>query len=169
MLFYVSFWLVARMEHKLDGVRPGPIVSCLARPTFSLIMVGFTAVYREGFETALFYQALRSFMPGCAGVRRALRRASLPSPRSPWRCSASVAERRSRSSRRSPLRVSCSRRWRSSATVQALQATTAHHRLDSLPRLPTFLSQVTGYWPTLQSIVARVARMIYIIGGAMHS
>ncbi len=27
-------------------------------------MVGFTAVYREGFETALFYQALWSFGAG---------------------------------------------------------------------------------------------------------
>ena len=30
----------------------------------SLMLVGFTAVYREGFETALFYQALLSFGPG---------------------------------------------------------------------------------------------------------
>ena len=30
----------------------------------SLMMVGFTAVYREGFATALFYQALISFGTG---------------------------------------------------------------------------------------------------------
>ena len=32
--------------------------------TAALVLVGFTAVYREGFETALFYQALLSFGPG---------------------------------------------------------------------------------------------------------
>ena len=32
--------------------------------TASLVLVGFTAVYREGFETALFYQALLSFGDG---------------------------------------------------------------------------------------------------------
>ena len=32
--------------------------------TASLVLVGFTAVYREGFETALFYQSLLSFGDG---------------------------------------------------------------------------------------------------------
>ena len=47
---------------------------------FSLMLIGFTAVYREGFETVLFYEALLSFGTGLGlsiaigfglGVRRA--------------------------------------------------------------------------------------------------
>ena len=66
MLFYVSFWLVARMEHKrwMEFVRARLWSAVSLGSTFSLIMVGFTAVYREGFETALFYQALWSFGAG---------------------------------------------------------------------------------------------------------
>ena len=66
MLFYVSFWLVARMEHKrwMEFVRARLWSAVSLGSTFSLVMVGFTAVYREGFETALFYQALWSFGAG---------------------------------------------------------------------------------------------------------
>ena len=51
--------------------------------------------------------------------------------------------------------------------VHSLQAgdLIAYHRLDNWPRLPIFLSQVTGYWPTLQSIVAQIVLLaIYAIG-----
>ena len=41
--------------------------------TASLMLLGFTAVYREGFETALFYQALLSFGAGLTRGRRRLR------------------------------------------------------------------------------------------------
>src|SRR3954470_10194843 len=33
----------------------------------SLVLLGFTAVYREGFESVLFYQALLSFGAGLGG------------------------------------------------------------------------------------------------------
>jgi len=51
--------------------------------------------------------------------------------------------------------------------VHALQAgdLIAYHRLDDWPHLPIFLSQVTGYWNTLQSIVAQIVlSLIYILG-----
>ena len=38
--------------------------------TLALFMVGFTAVYREGLETALFYQALLTFARGLEPLGR---------------------------------------------------------------------------------------------------
>jgi high-affinity iron transporter len=171
MLFYVSFWLVARMEHKrwMEFVRARLWSAVSIGSTFSLIMVGFTAVYREGFETALFYQALWSFGAGLgiwvlAGLFAGLIALT------------AVALVMFRLGRRIPIKqfmniaVACV--MLTSVTflgnaVHALQAgdLIAYHRLDNWPRLPIFLSQVTGYWPTLQSIVAQIVLLaIYAIG-----
>jgi high-affinity iron transporter len=171
MLFYVSFWLVARMEHKrwMEFVRARLWSAVSLGSTFSLVMVGFTAVYREGFETALFYQALWSFGEGLgiwvlAGLFAGLLALT------------GVAWAMFRLGRRVPVRrfmniaVACV--MLTSVTflgnaVHALQAgdLIAYHRLDSWPRLPIFLSQVTGYWPTVQSVIAQIAlSAIYLIG-----
>ena len=84
MLFYVSFWLIARLEHKrwLEFVKARMWSAVSVGSTLSLMLVGFTAVYREGFETALFYQALLSFGTGL-GVLHRSPASSSASPRSP--------------------------------------------------------------------------------------
>ncbi len=170
MLFYVSFWLVARMEHKrwMEFVRARLWSAVSLGSTFSLIMVGFTAVYREGFETALFYQALWSFGEGLgvwvlAGLFAGLLALT------------AVALAMFRLGRRVPVKrfmnvaVVCvmitSVTFLGNA-VHALQAgdLIAYHRLDNWPRLPIFLSQVSGYWPTVQSVIAQIVlSAIYLI------
>ena len=82
VLFYVSFWLIARLEHKrwMEFLRSRVWSAVSVGSTASLVLVGFTAVYREGFETALFYQALLSFGAGLGwssslGLSRWARRA----------------------------------------------------------------------------------------------
>ncbi len=75
MLFYVSYWLLSRMEvakwnrfvksQMQDAVTSGS--------SFALASVAFLAVYREGFETVLFYKALLlsgsdSLMPVLGGM-----------------------------------------------------------------------------------------------------
>ena len=66
VLFYVSFWLIARLEQKrwMEFVRARLWSAISIGSTGSLVAVGFTAVYREGFETALFYQSLLTFGEG---------------------------------------------------------------------------------------------------------
>ncbi|MCU1399017.1 MAG: putative iron/lead transporter, partial [Acidimicrobiales bacterium] len=174
MLFYVSFWLVARMEHKrwMEFVRARLWSAVSLGSTFSLVMVGFTAVYREGFETALFYQALWSFGAGLgvwvlAGLFAGLLALT------------AVAIVMFRLGRRVPVKrfmniaVVCvmitSITFLGNA-VHALQAgdLIAYHRLDSWPRMPIFLSQVTGYWTTLQSIVAQLVLSAIYIAGAVY-
>ena len=59
-LFYVSYWLISKLEVATwkSYVR-GKMESALSGGSaFALASVAFLAVYREGFETVLFYKAL---------------------------------------------------------------------------------------------------------------
>jgi high-affinity iron transporter len=66
VLVAVSFWLVSRIEQRrrMEFMR-AQVASALAAGTgVAFAGLGFTAVYREGFETVLFYQALALFADG---------------------------------------------------------------------------------------------------------
>ena len=66
VLFVVSFWLVSRLDHKhwLEFMRARVAAAISAGSAVAFAGLGFTAVYREGFETVLFYQALAIFAEG---------------------------------------------------------------------------------------------------------
>jgi high-affinity iron transporter len=77
VLFYVSYWLFAKREvaRWVSYLR----TKASSSATFSLFGVAFLAVYREAFETVLFYQALLA-QPGsgsAAGVGAVLGAAAL--------------------------------------------------------------------------------------------
>ena len=67
MLFYVSYWLLSRMEvAKWNRFVKGKVEDALTSGSaLALASVAFLAVYREGFETVLFYKAL--FVAGGSG------------------------------------------------------------------------------------------------------
>ncbi len=69
MLFWVSYWLVSKMEiakwNQFVRTRLSDALS--RRSMFALASVAFLAVYREGFETVLFYKAL-ALSGGGSGV-----------------------------------------------------------------------------------------------------
>ena len=60
VLFYVSYWLVSKADVKQwkEYVRSKTQSAAGSRGGFALVSVSFLAVYREAFETMLFYQAL---------------------------------------------------------------------------------------------------------------
>lgn len=60
VLFYVSYWLVSKIEAtKWQSYITGKMQKAVTTgSTFTLSMVAFLSVYREGFETVLFYKAL---------------------------------------------------------------------------------------------------------------
>jgi high-affinity iron transporter len=69
VLFYVSYWLLSKIEAaKWTAFVRGKMQSALSSGSgLALTAVAFLAVYREGFETILFYKAL--FMSaGTSGV-----------------------------------------------------------------------------------------------------
>ena len=75
-LFYVSYWLVSKMEvAKWNRFVKSKVEKALSRKSaLALASVAFLAVYREGFETVLFYKALAvsggtgSWIPVLAGI-----------------------------------------------------------------------------------------------------
>ena len=170
VLFYVSFWLIARLEHKrwMEFVRARLWSAISVGSTGSLVAVGFTAVYREGFETALFYQSLVTFGEGMGryillGVGLAL--VAL----------AAVAWLVFKVGRKLPVRTfmntavamvmatSIAFLGNAMNTLQAADVI-AYRRTDG-PRLPIFLAEATGIWPTVPSLVAQGAlTAVYVLG-----
>ncbi len=63
VLFYVSFWILNKIEHKrwMEFVKAKVFQASTAGGTMVFVMLSFFTVYREGFETVLFYQAMFSF------------------------------------------------------------------------------------------------------------
>jgi high-affinity iron transporter len=140
--------------------------------TFALVLIGFTAVYREGFETALFYQALMSFGSGlglyvAAGLVTGLV------------VLAGVAWLIFRLGRRIPLKA-----FLSTAVVLLMLTSIAFlrnavrslqeadvialHRWPGWPRLPIFLSQSLGYWPSRETLTAQLVLMTVYALGALY-
>jgi high-affinity iron transporter len=171
VLFYVSFWLVARLEQKrwLEFLRARVWSAVSVGSTAALVLVGFTAVYREGFETALFYQALLSFGPGLGvWVAAGLAAGAV--------ALAVVAWMIFRLGRRVPVKAFLS------AAVVLLMATSvaflgnavrslqeadvvALHSWPGWPRAPIFLSQSLGYWPSRETLIAQaVLAAVYVFG-----
>ena len=71
VLFYVSYWLLSKIEvAKWNAFVKGRLEDALSTGSgFALASVAFLAVYREGFETILFYKALlTSGSPAGGGV-----------------------------------------------------------------------------------------------------
>jgi high-affinity iron transporter len=68
LLFYVSYWLLSKMEvAKWNRFVKGRVESAVSSGSaLALASVAFLAVYREGFETVLFYKAL--FLAGAGSV-----------------------------------------------------------------------------------------------------
>ena len=66
VLFLVTFWLVAQLEQRrrMEFMRARVAGAIAAGSSLAFAGLGFTAVYREGFETVLFYQALAIFADG---------------------------------------------------------------------------------------------------------
>ncbi|MBE0590940.1 MAG: FTR1 family protein [Gemmatimonadales bacterium] len=68
VLFWVSYWLVSKIEMRRwqEFVRTRMLTALRSRRSRALAGVAFLAVYREGFETVLFYAALVTSTDGGA-------------------------------------------------------------------------------------------------------
>jgi high-affinity iron transporter len=66
VLIMVCFWLVSRLEHRrwMEFMRSRVSAAVATGGALAFAGLGFTAIYREGFETVLFYQALVLFAEG---------------------------------------------------------------------------------------------------------
>lgn len=173
MLFYVSFWLITRLEHRrwMEFVKAKVWTATSTGSTLALAGVGFTAVYREGFETVLFYQALLSFARGLTqwvvlgavlglavlvGVGFSIFRAGRKVPIKLFLGTAVV------------LVMVLSVAFAGNA-VRSLQqsATIPVTFLEGVPRLPIFLAELTGWHPTAQTLLTQAVLALVYVAGAI--
>ena len=63
VLFYVSFWVLNKIEHKkwMEFVKAKVWQATTTGSAMVFVMLSFFTVFREGFETVLFYQAMSGF------------------------------------------------------------------------------------------------------------
>jgi high-affinity iron transporter len=174
VLFYVSFWLIARLEQRrwLEFLRSRVWSAVSVGSTTALVLVGFTAVFREGFETSLMYQALVSFGTGLVGwilLGLALGLAALTV----------VAYGIFKLGRKLPIKT-----FLSGAVVLLMATSVAFlgNAVRSLqeadvigltplrgwPRAPIFLSQALGYWPSKETVLTQAALALVYVAGAVY-
>ena len=170
VLIGVSFWLVARLEHKrrMEFMRARVAAAMAAGTTAAFVGLGFTAVFREGFETVLFYQALALFAEGLilwvvlgaataaialAGVGYAILKLGKRLPLRPMLIvGAGVL-----------LLMSVAFIGNAVFSLQAADYVTATPVAH--PRLPVFLAELTGIHPTTQGLVIQTVVLgIYVLG-----
>ena len=170
VLIIVSFWLVSRLEHRrrMEFMRARVAGAMAAGTTAAFVGLGFTAVYREGFETVLFYQALSLFAEGLGlwvwlgaisaavalgGVGWAILKAGKRLPLKPMLIGgASVLLLLSIAFAGNAIR--------SLQSADLLAATPVSH-----PRLPVFVAELTGIHPTTQGLVVQAALLgVYVLG-----
>jgi high-affinity iron transporter len=173
VLIGVSFWLVSRLEHKrrMEFMRARVAGAMAAGTTAAFVGLGFTAVYREGFETVLFYQALALFAQGLGlwvalgaataavalgGVGWAILKAGKKLPLKPMLITgASVL-----------LLLSVAFVGNAVRSLQSADLLTATP--VSWPRLPVFVAELTGIHPTVQGLVIQGALLAVFALGALY-
>jgi len=171
VLLYISFWLIARLEHRrwMEFLRSRLFNAVSIGSTTALVLVGFTAMYREGLETALLYQALVEFGEGLGwwiivGLAAGLVTLAV------------VSYLIFRLGRRLPIKtfLVCAvlllmatsvaflgNAVRSLQTADLVDLTP----IDGLPRAPIFLSQALGYWPSVQTLSSQAVLVaVYVLG-----
>jgi high-affinity iron transporter len=174
VLFWVSFWLIARLEHKrwMEFLRTRVWSAVTLGSTAALAMIGFTAIYREGFETALFYQALMTFG---AGLGRYVLLGLLLGIGALVAVSYAIFKLGRRLPVRAFLTVAVVILMATSVTflgnaIRSLQEADVV-RLTTLagwPRAPIFLAQALGYWPSKETLVAQGALAAVYVAGAVY-
>jgi high-affinity iron transporter len=139
--------------------------------TLALAGVGFTAVYREGFETGLLYQALFDMTTGLdlwVALGAVAAAAALTA----------VGYAIFRLGRKLPIKtflslavvlvMAMSVAFVGNAVRELQQATYLPITfLEDVPRLPIFLADLTGWHPTLESLLAQaVLATVYLAGAS---
>ena len=172
VLFWVSFWVLNKIETKkwIEFVKAKVWKATTTGSVMVFVMLSFFTVYREGFETVLFYQAIFSFAKYMewyvvAGMISGLA------------VIIGVAIVVRKIGKKLPLRVlfgltigigaymSIAFIGNAIREFQELGYISTTHLIGTVPRLDINLATMTGIHPTLETIVAQMILLsVYIIG-----
>jgi len=172
VLFWVSFWLVNRLDHQrwMEFLRARAWSAMATGSALGLIAIGFTAVYREGFETALFYEALLGlsnraeifvlfgFVAGLAAlgvVAWLILRAGQKLPIRTFMFAAVIIV----------MLLSVAFVGKGVQELQESGLINATSLIGVFPRLPRPLAEFTGIHPTVETLTAQIILLsVYGIG-----
>jgi high-affinity iron transporter len=172
VLFWVSFWVLNKIETKkwIEFVKAKVWKATTTGSVMVFVMLSFFTVYREGFETVLFYQALFSFAKYMewyvvAGMISGLA------------VIIGVAIVVRKIGKKLPLRVlfgltmgigaymSIAFIGNAIREFQELGYISTTHLIGTVPRLDINLATMTGIHPTVETIVAQMILLsVYIMG-----
>lgn len=173
VLFYVSFWILNKIEHKkwMEFVKAKVWQATTTGGVMVFTMLSFFTVYREGFETVLFYQAMLGFaryMEAYVGAGFVVGMGSLLLLYFVMR----------RLGRRLPLRVlfgltmgigaylSIAFLGNAVRELQVLDIVPYTSMLGTVPRLDINMATMTGIYPTLETVVAQIVLLVVYLVGA---
>ncbi|PIW35078.1 MAG: iron permease, partial [Nitrosopumilales archaeon CG15_BIG_FIL_POST_REV_8_21_14_020_33_23] len=174
VLFYVSFWVLNKIEHKkwMEFVKAKVWQATTTGSVMVFVMLSFFTVYREGFETVLFYQAMSGFakymeiyvvlgfilgMISLLGLYYVMRKLGRKLPlRALFGLTMGVGAYLSIAFLGNAVRE-----------LQILDILPYTGLIGIIPRLDINLAMMTGIYPTLETIVAQVILLgVYLIASS---
>src|SRR5919106_873078 len=175
VLFWVSFWVLNRIETKrwIEFVKAKVWKATTTGSVLVFIMLSFFTVYREGFETVLFYQAMLSFakyMEWYVVAGFALGLGVI--------IATAIVVRKL--GRRLPLKVlfaltmgigaymSIAFMGNAIREFQELGYISTTHLIGTVPRLDINLAAMTGIHPTVETIVAQIILLAVYVAGSLY-
>ncbi|HEX6067276.1 MAG TPA: FTR1 family protein [Nitrososphaera sp.] len=175
VLFWVSFWILNKVETKkwIEFVKAKVWKATTTGSVMVFVMLSFFTVYREGFETVLFYQAMLSF----AKYMEWYVAAGLITGLGVIVGTTFVVRKLGR---RLPLRVlfgltmgigaymSIAFMGNAVREFQELGYIQTTHMIGTIPRLDINLATMTGIHPTLETVVAQVILLGVYLAGSMY-
>lgn len=168
-----SIWLLSRLDrrHWLEFMSARVFSAVATGSAAVLVLLGFTAVYRPGFEAVVFFQGLLNYSQGLEG---GLLVGSLVGVLA----IAGIAFVVFHLGRRLPITtfyaislvvvmlISVAFIGNAVRSLQEGYVIGITNLTGSLPRLPIYLSQATGYHPTLETIIAQLLlAAVYVMAG----
>lgn len=174
VLFYVSFWILNKIEHKkwMEFVKAKVWQASTTGGTAVFVMLSFFTVYREGFETVLFYEAMFGFakyMELYVGLGFVVGIGTL----------LAVYFVTRKIGKRLPLKMlfgltmgvgaylSIAFLGNAIRELQTLDIVPFTSLLGTIPRLDINLAKMTGIYPTLETIIAQVILLaVYLVAAS---
>jgi high-affinity iron transporter len=175
VLFWVSFWILNKVETKkwIEFVKAKVWKATTTGSVMVFVMLSFFTVYREGFETVLFYQAMLSF----AKYMEWYVAAGLVTGLGVIVGTTFVVRKLGK---RLPLRVlfgltmgigaymSIAFMGNAVREFQEIGYIQTTHMIGTIPRLDINLAAMTGIHPTLETVVAQVILLGVYLAGSMY-
>ena len=175
VLFWVSFWLLRKLDNRrwMELVRARAWAAMTAGSTTALALLGFTAVFREGLETALFYQVLALVSQGiewAVAIGFALGVLAIGA------CLVLMF----RAGRRLPVKtflgaaatiimvLSVAFLGNAVRELQNIGLLNATSLIGVVPRLPLVLADLTGLHPTVETLAAQAVLAGIYLAGAVY-